>query len=230
MKPEQAATLLGTTAVFGALSSDQLLQLAESMRRRTYRKGQYLFNQGDPGDHLFVLAEGRVKLVFTSEEGEELVLATLRPPEVFAELALIDGGSRSAAVQALEATSVLTLDRTSLVGLMASEPAVTDAMLRSIGRLVRRLIDHAGDMVFLDLHARVAKLLVRLTPEQSDADRPFALDLGMSQSDLAAMVGSSRQSVNQVLKSFEQRGWLSVEGRTITIKNLVALRRRANLA
>jgi CRP/FNR family cyclic AMP-dependent transcriptional regulator len=230
MKPEQAATLLSTTAVFGGLTADQLLQVARSMRSRTYRKGQYVFNQGDPGDHLFVLAEGRAKLVFTSEEGEELVLATLGPPEVFGELALIDESLRSAAVQALEPTSVLTLDRASLIQLMASEPAVTDAVLRSIGQLVRRLIDHAGDMAFLDLHARVAKLLVRFVPKHADTDGPVELDLAMSQSDIAAMVGGTRQSVNQVLKKFEQRGFLTLDGRTIVVQDLGALRRRASLS
>ncbi|MGH3549688.1 MAG: Crp/Fnr family transcriptional regulator [Pseudonocardiaceae bacterium] len=228
MNAEQAASLLARTPLFAGLDHSELLDLGACARRRVYQKGEHIFHQGDPGDAVFVLVEGRVKVVFASEDGDEMILAALQPPDVFGELALIDGGPRSASIQTLEPTTVLTLTRATLLGLMSRHPAVTDLVLRSLGRLVRRVIAQAGDLVFMDLHGRVAKLLLNLV--EDSPDRPgerLSLDLKMTQSDLAAMVGGSRQSVNQILHQFERRGYLCLEGHTLIVKDLEALRRRA---
>jgi len=156
-----------------------------------------------------------------------MILATLQPPDVFGELAVIDGGSRSASIQALEPTTLLTLTRATLLDLLSKQPAVSEVLLRSLGGLVRRMIEQAGDLVFLDLHGRVAKLLLRLV-ENLGADRGEqpCLDVRMTQSDLAAMVGGSRQSVNQILHHFERRGYLRLEGQKLIVRDLDALRRR----
>jgi CRP-like cAMP-binding protein len=175
-----------------------------------------------------VLAEGRVKVIFVSPDGDEMILATLRPPETFGELALIDGGPRSASIQTLEPTAALILARTTVLELMSRQPRVTDVVLRCLGGLVRRMIAQATDLVFLDLHGRVAKLLLRLVADTAaDQGGMPSLDLKMTQSDLAAMVGGSRQSVNQILRQFERRGYLHVAGHRLIIKDIDALRRRA---
>lgn len=228
MKAEQAASLLAKTPLFAGLDESELLGLGACARRRSYRRGEYIFHQGDTGSAVFVLTEGRVKVIFASEDGDEMILATLQPPDVFGELALIDGGPRSASIQTLEPTTVLTLTRETLLGLMSRQPGVTDVVLRSLGRLVRRMIAQAGDLVFMDLHGRVAKLLLRLI--EDSADHPgegLSLDLKMTQSDLAAMVGGSRQSVNQILHQFERRGYLRLEGHRLMVEDIEALRRRA---
>jgi CRP/FNR family transcriptional regulator, cyclic AMP receptor protein len=229
MKTDQVAALLAQTAVFSELDSAALKDVASSSSYRSYRRGQYIVQQGDAGDRLFVIEDGRVKVVYTSEDGDELVLATMGPQEIFGELALLDGGPRSASVQALEPTTVYTVDRPSLIALMSRHSSVADALLRSLGRLVRRMIDQTGDLVFLDLHGRLAKLLVRLAEEQRPGESSVVELVRLTQSDLAAMVGGSRQSVNQVLKSFEDRQYLKVEGRKIVVRDLAGLRRRARL-
>jgi CRP/FNR family cyclic AMP-dependent transcriptional regulator len=228
MKAEQAAALLARTPLFAGLDEAELLGLGAYAHRRIYRKGEYIFHQGDTGDAVFVLTEGRVKVIFASEDGDEMILATLQPPDVFGELALIDGGSRSASIQTLEPTTVLTLTRATLLDLMSRQPGVTDVVLRSLGKLVRRMIAQAGDLVFMDLHGRVAKLLLRLIEDPADHHgERLSLDLKMTQSDLAAMVGGSRQSVNQILRLFERRGYLGLEGQRLIVKDADALRRRA---
>ena len=228
MKGEQAASLLAKTPLFAGLAESELLGLGACAHRRCYRKGEYIFHQGDTGNAVFVLTEGRVKVIFASEDGAEMILATLQPPEIFGELALIDGGSRSASIQTLEPTTVLTLTRATLLDLMSRQPGVTDVVLRSLGRLVRTMIAQAGDLVFMDLHGRVAKLLIRLIEASADdTGECLSLDLKMTQSDLAAMVGGSRQSVNQTLHQFQRRGYLHIEGRRLIVKDVKALRRRA---
>ena len=228
MRAEQTAALLAKTSLFAGLDQPELLALGACAGRRTYQKGEHIFHQGDPGDAVFVLAEGRVKVIFASAEGDEMILATLQPPDVFGELALIDGGPRSASIQTLEPTTVLTLTRATLLELMARQPAVTDLVLRSLGRLVRRMMAQAGDLVFLDLHGRVAKLLLRLIEERNPrTEGSSSLELRLTQSDLAAMVGGSRQSVNQILHHFERRGYLHLKGQRLIVHDLEALRRRA---
>lgn len=228
MEAEQAASLLARTPLFAGLDESELRGLGACARRRSYQRGEYIFHQGDTGDAVFVLVEGRVKVIFVSADGDEMILATLAPPDVFGELALIDGGSRSASIQTLEPTTVLTLTRGTLLDLMSRQPGVTDVVLRSLGTLVRRMIAQASDLVFMDLHGRVAKLLLRLIEDSAaHPGQGVSIDLKMTQADLAAMVGGSRQSVNQILHHFERRGYLRLEGHRLIVKDPEALRRRA---
>jgi CRP/FNR family cyclic AMP-dependent transcriptional regulator len=111
---------------------------------------------------------------------------------------------------------------------MATHPRVAEALLRSLGKLVRRLTEQASDLVFLDLHGRVAKLLLALAEERGEShEGGVVLDLHMTQSDLAGMVGGSRQSVNQILHAFERRGYVELHGREVVIRLPEVLRRRA---
>ena len=230
MNAEAAAGLLGSTDLFKNLDPPVLDQLARSVTFRNYRRGHLIFAQGEPGDSLFVISEGLVKVFVTSEEGEDMVLVTLRPPETFGELALIDGGLRSASAEALEPTTTLTLSRGTLIELLQGHPTLAQALLSSLGGLVRRLTEQAADLVFLDLHGRVAKLLLALAEERGRHEgQEVLLDLHVTQSDLAAMVGGSRQSVNHILHAFQRRGYLEIEGRRIALKDLRALAKRAGL-
>lgn len=227
LPPDEAARLLGETEMFGPLNSSDLTDLATATLQRTYARGQYLCAQGDTGDQLFVIAEGLVKVVFTTEQGAEMVLATLRPPDVFGELAVLDEAPRSASVMAVEPTVVLTLSRPHLLQAMRSSPPLVDAVLSILGGLARRLIEQAGDLAFLDLGGRLAKLLLRLGAECGVTRGDAVLDLPLTQSDLAAMVGASRPAVNRVLHLFVERGFLEINGQAIVLRDLDGLRRRA---
>lgn len=230
MKAEQAAELLGKADLFADLDRAALLSLGERALERRYKKGQIIFHEGDLGDTLYVVAEGRIKVFVTSEDGDEMVLATLRPPDTLGELAVIDGGPRSASAETLEPSTLLALTRPILLELLEGSRAITDALLRSIGKMVRRLTEQASDLVFLDLYGRVAKLLLGFADSCGQKqDDGILLDLAMTQTDLASMVGGSRQSVNQILRQFEKRGYVELRGRTIVIKQPESLRRRAGL-
>jgi CRP/FNR family transcriptional regulator, cyclic AMP receptor protein len=230
MGVEGTVGLLGQTRLFGDLEDSALRELARSVTERSYRKGHIIVNQGDPGDSLFVVSDGLVKVFVTSDEGAEMVLVTLKPPDVFGEVAVLDEGARSASAEALEETKVLMLARSTLLGLIDSRPELTEVLLRSLGGLVRRLTEQAADLVFLDLHGRVAKLLLNLADERGTKEGDeMVLDLHMTQSDVAGMVGGSRQSVNQILHHFQRRGFVDLDGRAIVMKDLDALRRRAGL-
>ena len=225
----EVAEVLGATSVFSALDRSSLLGLAAASRQRTYGRGQYLWYQGDPGDHLVVVGEGLVKVVLTSERGDEVVLVTLGPTETVGELAILDGSPRSASVVAVEPTTVVMLPRAAVLEAMASHPAVLDAVLRLLGQLVRRLTEQTGGLVFLDLAGRVAKVLLQLAQRHARDEQHTVLDVGLSQSDIAAMVGATRPAVNRILQLFASRGLISVDGRVIVLRDPAALRRRAGL-
>lgn len=228
MQAGRIAETLRRSALFSDLEDEVLNELAGRTVERTFRKGERIFYQGDPGDSLYVIASGMVKVVVTSEHGDEMVLVTLRDGESFGELALIDGRPRSATAEAVDQTTVLILGRETMLDLMQGRRNVTEGLLRSLGGLIRRLTEQTSDLVFLDLHGRVAKLLVGMAEERGKpSEEGILLDLHLTQSDLASMVGGSRQSVNQILRSFEQRGYLTLQGRAVSIQDIERLRKRA---
>jgi CRP/FNR family transcriptional regulator, cyclic AMP receptor protein len=225
------AALLLKTPLFGTMATDALQRLADKATRHSYARGDVIFREDGPGDALWVVVKGLVKIYVTSADGDEMVLVTLGPSAVFGELPMVDGGRRSASGAAVEASTLLALTRTALLEELSSSPQLVDGLLRSLGAMVRRLTDQAADLVFLDLHGRVAKLLLGLAEERGTTHAGGrALDLQLTQTDLANMVGGSRQSVNQVLHSFERLGYLNLDGRRIVIKEPHLLQRRAGQA
>lgn len=230
MRPERIKPLLAATEIFGCLSDDALERLSLHAMERKFSKSYRIFHQGDPGDAVFVLVSGIVKVTVTSERGDEMVLITLEPPATFGELALADGLERSATVETLEETSVLSIGRDHVLALVDENPAFSKGLLSSLGGLIRRLTDQAADFVFLDLHARVAKLLLQLADSRGEkAEEGTVLDLHLTQGDIAQMVGGSRQSVNQIIRSFENRGYLEIHRKVVILKSLPMLARRAGL-
>jgi CRP/FNR family transcriptional regulator, cyclic AMP receptor protein len=217
--------LIAGTRLFADLDEQAIDEISRRSRVRKYRRGELVFMEGDTGDSLFAVVSGLVKVYVTSARGDDLVLATVGPGESFGELSLLDGGGRSASAQALEESSLLIVDRIAFMELLHARPELVDRLLRNLGTLVRRLTDQAGDLVFLDLPGRIAKLLLSLG---ADAGSETDIELPFSQSELANMVGASRQTVNHVLRSFHATGFIELSGRRLRILRRDALRRRAS--
>ncbi|MPZ28080.1 MAG: cyclic nucleotide-binding domain-containing protein, partial [Micromonosporaceae bacterium] len=222
LPPESSDALTGVE-MFAGLEQAVRQRVVAAAVPCTYRKGQVLFEQDDPGDSLIVLKRGAVAVYRSSLAGERALLTVLRPPDVFGEVSLLDGSARSASAEAIEDCTALALSRVAFLDLVHSNPAILDAVMRSLGGLIRRLTEQNADYVFLDLPGRVAKALVRLA---GDSLAPM-VTIELNQSQLAEMAGGSRQSVNQAIGSFAGRGWLRTEGRRIVVTDLPALRRRA---
>jgi CRP/FNR family cyclic AMP-dependent transcriptional regulator len=221
--------LLRETEWFAGLDDALADQLAKRLVRKTYARGQPLFHQGDPGDALYVLVDGSVSVVISSENGDRMVLTTLHPPDVLGEIALLDGGVRSAGAEAVERTTVLMLSRATFLDLMREHPPLVEHVLRALGALVRRLSEQASDFVFLNLPGRVAKALLRLAEDAGPEVEGVPVEIAVTQGRLAEMAGGSRQSVNEILHSFQQRGLLEVHARGVLICDPEQLRRRAGI-
>lgn len=210
---------------FGGLDPAALERLAASMRARRFRRGEVIFHIGDPGDALFVIVSGDVKISLPSETGDEAILATLRPGDVFGELALLDGAPRSASATALGPTETVVLPRDRFRELLAAEAGFRDALLASIAGELRRLTHHVEELHFLDITGRLAARLVRLAEEGGTAmpDGAIQLRANLTQADLAAMVGCTRQSVNKLLGQFTDDGLVRLERDGIVVTDLAGL-------
>jgi CRP-like cAMP-binding protein len=184
-----------------------------------------IFFEGDAGESMYVVADGAVKVFVVSEEGDEVVLVTVREPDSFGELAVLDGAPRSASAAALEPTTLLVITRTTLLDVMSDHRELGERVLSSVGGLLRRLTEQTADLVFLDLPGRVAKLLARIAADRGKQEgTAVVVDLGVTQTDLARMVGGSRQSVNQALRDLERQGAIEVDGHCVRIHDLDRLR------
>jgi len=228
LRHTQSVDLLADVPLFRVLGKEGIAAAAQAGSCRTYPPGQLICHQGEPGEHLYVVLEGLVKVVFTSEGGDEMVLNIMGPAEVFGELALLDGSPRSASVVTLQPSSIFVLPRAQLLELISRNPGLADGFLKLIGKLVRKLTEQAGDLAFLDLKGRLAKLLLRISEEDAMV-RSVVLDGGLTQSDLAGMIGASRPAVNRALRSFAARGLITIQGRTIVLRDLESLRRRSRV-
>ena len=223
--PDPGDALTGVD-MFAGLEPEVRQRVVAAAVPRQYRKGQLLFVENDPGESLILLRRGAVAVFRTAPTGERAVLNVVRPPDVLGEVSLLDAGARSLSAEAIEDCTALALSRAAFLELVHSNPRILDAVMRSLGALIRRLTEQNADHVFLDLPGRVAKTLVRLA---GDSQAPM-ITIELNQSQLAEMAGGSRQSVNQAIGSFASRGWLRTEGRRIVITDLSALRRRAGMS
>jgi CRP/FNR family cyclic AMP-dependent transcriptional regulator len=225
MDINQVVVLLGQTQMFGKLDEPARRRIADGASRIAFAKGQTIFVQDEPGDRMFVVARGAVKLVVRSRHGEVVELARHGPAGVFGELALLDNGPRSASAEAIEPSLLIAITRNKLIDLLESDHRLLDGLLRSLGDLVRRANQQTTDLVFLDLEGRVARKLLELADAPDGVDRALR-HRGLTQTELAHMVGGARQTVNLALRSLTRRGLIRLTSGNIEILKLEDLRRR----
>jgi CRP/FNR family transcriptional regulator, cyclic AMP receptor protein len=227
--PGALRAVVGGVPLFHDLPEADLDMLASALRTRRYRRGEVIFHQGDPGDALHILLTGRVKIWSQSGSGVQAILSTLRPGEFFGSLALLDGAPRSASATAAEATETLILPRDRFRLLINDVPEIRDHVLAELARELRRLTTHVEELHFLDIAGRVASRLARMAEAQGRAgsDEEVRLAESITQGELAAMVGSTRQSVNKILGFLADDGLIRVERDAIVVLDLAGLQRAA---
>jgi len=230
--PATLSAALGEVPLFRELPDGDLDTLASACRIRRFRRGEVIFHQGDPGDALHVILSGRVKISSPSDSGVEAILTTLRPGEFFGALALIDGAPRSATATSVDASETMVLPRERFRQLVNERAEVRDIVFSELARELRRLTNHVEELHFLDITGRLASLLVRMAEEQagdagSETPLEIRLDGPLTQGELAAMVGSTRQSVNKLLGYFTEDGFIRMDRDAIIVLDLPGLQRAA---
>jgi len=220
-------SVIRSAPLFSALSDEEAASLRASMTLVKVTKGHTLFKEGEEGDRLYVVLDGKLKLGKSSPDGRENLQEILGPGEMFGELSLFDPGPRTATATAITDAKLLMLPHEKVLDLITSQPAVSLELLR---RLAQRLRDSRGeqsDLVFVDVPGRVAKAIIDLGErfgEQKEDGLHVKHDL--TQEELAQLVGASRETVNKALADFAARGWVALEPRAVLVKDYERISKR----
>lgn len=221
----QNVDFLATVALFNGVDRSELEKFAEMTREKSYPKGSVILFEDDPGDSLFVVRDGRVKVVLIGEDGREVILGVLGVGEYFGELSLIDDRPRSAHVIAMEDSNLLVLRREDFRKRVESSPSVAWMLLTELSRRLRRADDKIGGLVLLDVPGRIARLLLDLADESGGP----AIEKTLTHQTIAQMIGASRETVSRAMKDFQDAGWIAVERRRISLADRQALEQRAQV-
>lgn len=214
--------------LFAGLDQESAEHLITQMTVTHMERGDVLFNEGESGDRLFIIGEGKVKLGRTSPDGRENLLAILGPGEMFGELSLFDPGTRTATATAVAETQVLALSTEQLRDYLQTRPQVALTLLAALARRLRRTNEILADLVFTDVPGRVAKALLDLAHRFGrPVEDGIMVSHDLTQEELAQLVGASRETVNKALADFATRGWLKLEARAVLLKDVERLKRRA---
>jgi CRP-like cAMP-binding protein len=217
---------LRSTPLFAGLPEAELEVLGKSLGKRTFGKGMIIFHRGSPGQTLYIIESGLVRIFSLSESGQELTVNLYGPGELFGEMAVLDERTRSAGALCMERTVAHTLDRDVFLQCLRKNPALAHGVIKLLSARLRYTTYHVESLAFLDLYGRVADKLLELTDRFGGQGHRPRLDLRLTQSELASWLAASRESVNKVLSQFRDQGLIAVSGQEITILDRDGLKDR----
>ncbi len=217
------ADFLATVPLFTTLPPDERGRLADMVREKGYPKGSVILFEDDPGDAMYVIRQGRVKVVLVADDGREVILGILGPGEHFGELSLLDDQPRSAHVIAMEDAQLLVLRREDFRRRADANPVVVWALAQALSLRLRRADDQIAALVLLDVPGRIARLLLDAAePTTGVVERP------LTHQTIAHLIGASRETVSRALREFQDAGWVAAERRRLRLVDRGALERRAS--
>ena len=216
--------VLSRNHVLGLLSSQDLQFVVGFARHVAFEKGDTVFYKGDPGDALYAILSGRVGISSSSGLGKQIFLNILEAGEVFGEIALLDGGQRTAQAMVMEPTMLLRIDRARFLVFLEDRPQLCLKLMELLCDRLRWTSDIIESVIFLDIPRRLAKRILLLADEHGrDAGVGVQVAVGLSQEDLANMLGATRESVNKVLRAFQQQGLIDYRRGVLRVLNREAL-------
>ena len=214
--------------LFSSIEPEAAGALRATMTLVTLARGDVLFREGEPGDRLYVIATGKVKVGRRAPDGRENLLAVLGPGEMIGELSLFDPGARTATATAVADTSLYELEHSGLVAWIEHHPGVATHLLGALASRLRRTNEAVADLIFSDVPGRVAKSLLGLSERfGSPVADGIRVAHDLTQEEIAQLVGASRETVNKALADFAARGWIRREGRAVVLLDRERLERRA---
>ncbi|RWA15480.1 Crp/Fnr family transcriptional regulator [Mycolicibacterium brumae DSM 44177] len=222
--------VLSRASIFQGVDPAAVAALADQLQPLAFPRGHRVFREGEPGDRLYIIASGTVKIGRSAPDGRESLLALLGPADIFGELAIFDPGPRTSTVTTLTEVEAVSMDREALHSWITGRPQIAEQLLRVLARRLRRTNNALSDLIFTDVPGRVAKQLLDLANRfGSTDDGAVRIDLQLTQHELAQLVGSSRETINKALSDFASRGWIRQQGRTTWITDPAKLARRARM-
>ena len=217
--------ILRRSRLFERLGDSEIDAILAHATVARHAEGDQIFAKGDPDNSMMAVLKGRVMISAPSPDGRQVVLTVMREGDVFGEIALLDGNERTADATAAIDCELLVVPRRSLLALLERRPDLCIDLLIVLCERLRRTNEQVEDLAFLDLEARIAKVLVRLTEESGGEDRSSTKPVGVkiSQRALGELVGGSRESVNKHLQDWKRSGIIAIEKGAIVIRDLGAL-------
>ena len=227
MEPDKESSYFKQVSIFADLPEEDIRALTPVAKRRTFRSGEVIFHRDDPGQVLYMIKEGKVKICIISPDGQDVSLTVFGKGEVFGEFALLDGLPRSADAVALEKVECYTLQRSDFQNAILKNPKIAILVMEALIKRLRNTDQMVEDLIFLDVYGRVAKKLLELADAHGvKVDDGVRIDVRLTQQELASMVGASRESVNKVLGYFTDKNFISTDKHRITLHRMADLKRR----
>jgi CRP-like cAMP-binding protein len=227
---ERRRGLLQKVPLFAGLAPERLEALAEVTTTKRLAAREELFHKGDAAAQVYVVASGRLKVVTTSSEGDEVLFAILDEGEVVGELPMLTGGRRTASVVALEPCELLALARRDFLRFLREQPEAAIELMVVLAERLVRISEFAEDALFLSLPARLAKKLLHLAERYGEEGAGgLRIGLRLSQGELADLVGTTRESVNKQIRAWTADGIVHMERGEVTILDGERLERFARL-
>ncbi|MDT7737956.1 MAG: family transcriptional regulator, cyclic receptor protein [Mycobacterium sp.] len=217
--------VLAWTGLFQGVEPSGVSALTKQLHEVDFPRGHTLFVEGQPGDRLYIIVSGKVKIGRSSPDGRENLLTIMGPSDMFGELSILDPGPRTSSATAITDVCAVSIDREALCAWMVERPEIIERLLRVVARRLRRTNDNVADLIFTDVPGRVAKQLLQLAQRfGTQEDGALRVTHDLTQAEIAQLVGASRETVNKALGDFAHRGWITLEGKSVLISNAERLR------
>ncbi|MDK6807763.1 CRP-like cAMP-activated global transcriptional regulator GlxR [Corynebacterium aurimucosum] len=225
---EGVQDILSRAGIFQGVDPVAVQNLIEQMETVRFPRGTTIFEEGEPGDRLYIITSGKIKLARHASDGRENLLTVMGPSDMFGELSIFDPGPRTSSAVCVTEVTAATMNSEMLKQWVADHPAIAQQLLRVLARRLRRTNANLADLIFTDVPGRVAKTLLQLA-NRFGVQEGGALRVNhdLTQEEIAQLVGASRETVNKALATFAHRGWIRLEGKSVLIVDTEHLARRA---
>ena len=210
--------LIRRVPLFSMLTESQAISVADAVVKRRFKRGEVIVEQGKKSNALFILLNGRARVVTADSRGREVILATLQPGDHIGEMSLIDNEPHSATVRAEVQTDVLMLGRIEFARCLPENSSMAYAVMRGLVQRLRHADRKIESLALMDVYGRVARALLEFATETGDGE--MLIREKISRQDIAKMVGASREMVSRVMKDLEERGYIqTLDNGSVVIKD-----------
>lgn len=224
----EVTEILSRAGIFQGVDPSAVRFLIEQLDSVTFPRGTTIFDEGEPGDRLYIIISGKVKLARHSVDGRENLLTVMGPSDMFGELSIFYPGPRTSSAICVTEVTAATMDSGMLQQWITEHPEIPQQLLRVLARRLRRTNNSLADLIFTDVPGRVAKALLQLANRFGTQEGgALRVHHDLTQEEIAQLVGASRETVNKALAEFAHRGWIRLEGKSVLISDTERLAKRA---
>ena len=219
---------LARAGIFQGVDPEAVAALINEMDTETFPKGTTIFDEGEPGDRLYIIVDGKIKLARHAPDGRENLLSVMGPSDMFGELSIFDPGPRTSSAVCVTEVTAASMNSDLLHQWIDDHPDISAQLLRMLARRLRRTNNSLADLIFTDVPGRVAKALLQLANRFGTQEGgALRVNHDLTQEEIAQLVGASRETVNKALATFAHRGWIRLEGKSVLIVDPEHLAKRA---